>query len=33
MEGQDIILGFTIFVAIVATALAFKKSKLNQTHR
>lgn len=27
MEGQDLILGFTIIVAITATVLAFTKNK------
>jgi len=32
MEGQDFILGFTIIVAIVATILAFVKTKAHHNH-
>ena len=32
MEGQDFILGLSILVAIIATALAFVKTKEKQGH-
>jgi len=32
MDGQDIVLWFSILVAIVATALAFVKSKGKHSH-
>ena len=32
MDGQDFILGLTIVVAIVATVLAFVKSKRKHAH-
>ena len=32
MEGQDFILGLSILVAIIATALAFVKPKAKHTH-
>jgi len=32
MESQDFMLGFTIFVAIIATALAFVKTKAKHNH-
>ena len=32
MEGQDLILGFTIIVAIIATVLAFTKNKAKHTN-
>lgn len=32
MDGQDFILGFTIVVAIVATLLAFVKTKAKHSH-